>query len=377
MSEVTFPAPVPYPVSLSVDYPEQQSRWKAVFRLPLAIPVFLYYLLLSSAQSGALWLLWLVILLRGRIPRWLFDFNLALERGIARAGAYFGLLTDAYPPFEGEHPVHLEIRYPERISRRKLLFWKIITSVPHIVVIYVLQAVALAVIPIAWVAIMFTGRFPKGLHDFVSGVLRWQRRVNAYALSLTDEFPPYSLAPDASAGSRRSTLLSAAVGVVLIAAAIGGITALVIYVVRNSEQEVSVSYQRLVSGDVLPGEAAVLGDSVGISLDRARDPADASVPFLQPGEGKRFVGFEMTVQDVKRRSLRIDDLDFWLDDSLSKEHAPFLVLVNKRTVPEKVSNGEVAKVELIFELDSNAVPTKLHYDTESRFLKTLVYTFDR
>ena len=75
MAEMT--APASYPVRLDVEYPGQQSRWKALFRLPLAIPVLLFA---YTLQSGTVLAIWVTILLRGRIPRWLFDFQVAVNR---------------------------------------------------------------------------------------------------------------------------------------------------------------------------------------------------------------------------------------------------------------------------------------------------------
>ena len=342
----------------------------------LAIPVLLFIFLLTNALYSVLWLLWIVVLLRGRIPHWLFDFIVALSRGLARANAYINLLTDVYPPFEGDHPVHLEISYPERISRWRLIFWKLITSVPHLFVVQLLNSVALALLPVAWIAIIFSGRFPKGLFDFIVGVRRWQQRLLAYLFSLTDAFPPYSLSAEAVAARGRAVVFSAVAGVVLVAAAVGGITAIAIVAARNSEQEVSVSYQRLVDGTMLPGETGVIGNDIAVSLDRVRDPADDLLPFLEAGEGKRFVGFEMTVRDLKARSLWFYDGNFSLQDDHGDHHRVFLALVNKRTLPEKISDGETASIELVFEIDADATPTELHYDTTGRLLRTLVYMFE-
>ncbi|MEE8369417.1 MAG: DUF4389 domain-containing protein [Dehalococcoidia bacterium] len=73
--------------------------------------------------------------------------------------------------------------------------WKIITSIPHFIILIFLSLAAFVVVVIAWFAILFTGRYPRGLHGFVAGVLRWSLRVQAYIFSLTDEYPPFSLDP--------------------------------------------------------------------------------------------------------------------------------------------------------------------------------------
>jgi hypothetical protein len=376
MAEFALPAGPAYPVRFDVDYPERQSRWKALFRIVLAIPVLLYAGIMSWALYGVVWLFWLIVLLRGRSPRWLFEFMVATSRGIARSQAYLYLLTDAYPPFEGAHAAHLDVRYPERIARRKLIVWKLLTSIPHFVVMQALTAAALAVIAIAWFAIIFGQQFPKGLHRFVTGLLRWQARVYAYVISLTDEFPPYSTSAEAGPGSRRAMWLSALGGAIVVGLAIAGITAGVIYAIRNAEQEISVSYDRLVSGEVLPFETTVFGDGMVIALTSAHDPADAELPFLDAEEGKHLVGFEMQVQDTRERDLWIYNEDFQLEDGKGRKRGPFLALVNKRPLPQKIEDGAEANIELVFEVNDDALPWKLRYDVAYRRLRILTYVFD-
>jgi hypothetical protein len=67
---------------------------------------------------------------------------------------------------------------------------------PHFIVLAFLEIAAIVVVVVAWFAIVFTGRYPRGIFDFVLGVIRWHNRVIAYALVLvTDRYPPFSLAP--------------------------------------------------------------------------------------------------------------------------------------------------------------------------------------
>jgi hypothetical protein len=133
-----------------------------------------------------------VILFRGYIPHWIFNFQVALTQFGIRVAAYLALLTDRYPAFESEYPVNIEIDYPEHPTRWKVVIWKIVTAIPHFLVLIILGIVAVVVVIIAWFAILFTGRYPRGLHNFVTGVIRWSLRVNAYVYSLTDQYPPFS-----------------------------------------------------------------------------------------------------------------------------------------------------------------------------------------
>ncbi|GAF79259.1 unnamed protein product, partial [marine sediment metagenome] len=95
----------PYPVVFEALYPERVSRWKALLRLFLAIPVLIFWAVVSSAVNAVTVASWLAIIVRGRIPRWLFNFQVALYRWQYRALGYVLLLTEVYPPFEGDYPI--------------------------------------------------------------------------------------------------------------------------------------------------------------------------------------------------------------------------------------------------------------------------------
>ncbi len=133
------------------------------------------------------------ILFRGKYPGWWFKF---LEEYLAfneRLTAYLFLLRDEYPALEEKQSVTLEIDRPTKLNNfLPLVKW--ILAIPHFVILMVLGFVVYAIILIAWFAILFTGKFPKGLFDFVVGYRRWNLRVSAYAIYLmTDEYPPFSL----------------------------------------------------------------------------------------------------------------------------------------------------------------------------------------
>ncbi len=205
-----------YPASLDIDYPKKLDRLSSFFRIIWAIPIMVIASLLTGSIDqtytdragnevtesgmgivGGLFVATaLMILIRQRYPRWWFDFNLELNRFTARIGAYFFLMTDKYPSTEDEQSVHLKIAYPN--VKRDLNKWlplvKWFLAIPHYVVLIVLSLGALVATVIAWFAILFTGKYPKGLFDYVLGVGRWHLRVNAYAFLLTtDKYPPFSL----------------------------------------------------------------------------------------------------------------------------------------------------------------------------------------
>lgn len=202
----------PYPVQLSVDYPEKPlDRLSTFFRLLAIIPIGIVLALVSGATwqgdsdfwplvaGGTLFLPpLLLILFRQKYPRWWFDFNVALLKFESRVGAYFLLLRDEYPSTDEEQAVHIEVPYPDAATElnRFLPLIKWILAIPHYVVLAFLIVGVLVVWVIAWFAIMITGSYPQGLFNFVVGVMRWGVRVEAYMLLLTtDRYPPFSLDP--------------------------------------------------------------------------------------------------------------------------------------------------------------------------------------
>jgi hypothetical protein len=186
-------SPVPYAARLNVDCPEKLSRLTTFFRLVTIIPIAIVLGLVSSGLAGATGLM---IVFRRRYPRWWFDFARELTRFSMRVGAYAVLLTDRYPSTVDEQSVHIELDYPdaERDLNRWLPLVKWFLAIPHYIVLFVLAIVAFLALIVAWFAILFTGRYPRPIFDYVVGLMRWGLRVNAYvALLVTDRYPPFSL----------------------------------------------------------------------------------------------------------------------------------------------------------------------------------------
>ncbi len=106
------------------------------------------------------------------------------------------LLTDRYPSATEKQSVQVDFEYPDvqRNLNRWLPLVKWILAIPHYIVIFVLLIAVVGSTILAWLAILFTGKYPKNLFDFVVGVVRWCTRVEAYAFMLvTDKYPPFSL----------------------------------------------------------------------------------------------------------------------------------------------------------------------------------------
>jgi hypothetical protein len=138
----------------------------------------------------------LMLVFRQKYPRWWFDWNLALTRFSTRVSAYFALLGDEYPSTDEEQAVHIEIPYPRTTQdlNRWLPLVKWFLAIPHYIVLCFVGIAACVCVIIAWFAILFTGRYPRSLFDFVVGVFRWWLRVAAYAFLLTtDRYPPFTV----------------------------------------------------------------------------------------------------------------------------------------------------------------------------------------
>jgi hypothetical protein len=201
-----------YPLTYSVDYPDRElNRLSTFFRIFAAIPIFIVLATVNhyvfggwgnseATYAGAGGVLFLgpllMILFRKKYPRWWFDWNRELLRFALRVHTYIVLMSDRYPSTDEEQWVQLEIDYPnaETELARGMPLVKWFLAIPHYVVLFFLGIGAFFAVIFAWFAILFTGRYPRGLFDFVMGVQRWGLRVAAYAfLLVTDKYPPFSL----------------------------------------------------------------------------------------------------------------------------------------------------------------------------------------
>jgi len=205
--------PSDYPVTLTVDYPDRDlNRLSTAFRIITVIPIAIILALLSGswgryddwapiagAVAGIVFIpTALMILFRKKYPRWWYDWNLELLRFTNRVGVYLLLMDDRYPSTDEKQAVHLDFPYPdvERDLERGLPIVKWLLAIPHYVVLFFLSIGVFFAAIAAWFAILFTGRYPRGIFGFIEGVVRWHNRVAGYAFVLvTDKYPPFRLSP--------------------------------------------------------------------------------------------------------------------------------------------------------------------------------------
>ncbi len=205
--------PPSYPVTFSVDYPERElNRVSTFFRIFAVVPIAILIALLpggdiaggwgGNSYSGAIAAgslifapIVLMLLIEKKYPRWWFDWNIELLRFGNRIGAYVLLMNDEYPSTDERQTVHLDFPYPDAQQlSRGLPLVKWLLAIPHYIVLFFLSIGVVVAVIGAWFAILFTGRYPRGIFDFVEGTFRWQNRVVGYAFTLvTDEYPPFRL----------------------------------------------------------------------------------------------------------------------------------------------------------------------------------------
>jgi Domain of unknown function (DUF4389) len=196
-----YPPPA-YPATFTFDPPEKIANWRPLVQWLLAIPhfVILYVLRIVSNVVGVI--SWFVILFTGALPEGLANVQAMYFRYSIRVSTYVAFMREEYPPFgfsttpndPGDDPrVRVDFQ-PQLTDRNRLTaFFRIILAIPQFVVVIVLGIAAAFVTLIAFFAVLFTGKWPPGMLDFVIKVQRWSLRLQAYTMLLTDVYPPFAL----------------------------------------------------------------------------------------------------------------------------------------------------------------------------------------
>ena len=199
-----------YPVRFSVEYPDRTlDRLTSAFRIFTVIPIAIVLASIGGYSSyggysyyagvgGAILFIppLLMILFRQKYPRWWYDWNLEVLRFTNRVAVYLALMDDRYPSTDDQQSVRLDFAYPD--AQQELNRWlplvKWFLAIPHYILLLLLYIGAVVAVIVAWFAVLFTGRYPRDLFNFVEGVIRWGNRVAGYAFILvTDRYPPFRL----------------------------------------------------------------------------------------------------------------------------------------------------------------------------------------
>ena len=182
-----------YPVHFEVEHQEQYSRLSTLFRLFLLIPQLIVVVLWGIAVEVVVFLAWFAILFTGRYPRGFFNFVTTFLSYSTRVSCYGYLLTDKFPPFSGGspgdgYPVQVSVDWPESLSRLTT-FFRLFIAIPAYLVLYVLQLLGRLLAFFAWFVVLIMGRLPKGLFEVMELPQRYQLRVTAYLVLVTDTYP--------------------------------------------------------------------------------------------------------------------------------------------------------------------------------------------
>ena len=184
-----------YTVNLKIEYSVKSNKSTALFRLVLIIPIILILALIAPAEAFSIAVA-LMIIFKEKYPKWWFDWNVGITKFIYRIAVYGLLMRDEYPSTDADQAIQVGIPYPD--VKKDLNRWmpliKWFLAIPHFIVLLFMFIAVVFCSVFAWFAVLLTGRYPKGVFDFVEGFLRWSLRVNAYVFLLTtDEYPPFRL----------------------------------------------------------------------------------------------------------------------------------------------------------------------------------------
>lgn len=193
-------SPPVHPVQVDLDAPLAMERWRPFVNWLLAVPHWLVVYALTVLRNALLVVAFFTVLFTESIPRPIVEVVAMTYRYQWRVVSYALFLREAYPPFDftpatgddGRDPAVYAIEEAARLDRWKPLY-KWLLAIPHVIVLTVLGMLAAVVVAVAAFAVLTTGEYPRPLRDIVVGVARWELRVEAYILFLTDEYPPFTL----------------------------------------------------------------------------------------------------------------------------------------------------------------------------------------
>jgi roadblock/LC7 domain-containing protein len=194
------PSGAAYPVSLDFDHDDVVSRWRPLVNWLLVLPQFVVIYLLAIVERALAILSFFFVLITKKIPDSIFDFRVMTFRYQWRVMSFAFFMRDEYPPFAFDlgpddprtDAAVVTIERPGEMNRwLPLVKWFL--AIPHYIVLAFLWIAVFVVWIVTFFAVLFTGRYPRGMRDFVVGVVRWTMRVNVYVLFMTDVYPPFSL----------------------------------------------------------------------------------------------------------------------------------------------------------------------------------------
>ncbi len=362
-----------YPVHFDVEFPDQLNRGTTFIRGIMVIPLLIMLPLLQYFAQVALLLGYTAVFWRRKYPDWLFSGLSGAFAYAARSHSYWLLLTDRFPSFSKEDsPVTLTFDDPPsgQLSRWRVLFWKSILLIPHFFVLSFLAIAVIAVTVIAWFAILFTGRYPRGIFQFTVGVQRWYWRVMGYFASFNDRFPSYGLSADTGPASNGATVANGLIGGV-VAAGYGALFLTAAALGSDYVTADGLDYERVVAGQQQPAhrfQEDFGTDEVLLRLTRAVDPGDQLAEIIRPAPSERMIIFQWTIvngtrsgalvtEDAAKLKVRYEEDG----DTRTETVSAAVIAVNNKTAPTNVAASGTATVQAVFIVPEDAQVLELRF----------------
>lgn len=199
-----------YPVQYTQDPPEQRNRMTVFFRGLMIIPHLIVMMLYGTAAFIAVFVAWFAIVFTGKYPEGIYDFVAGFVRFYQRAFAYWYLVTDDFPPFDGgehpEYPVQIAIGRPLAEYNRVKTLFRIIIMIPVYVIQQIMSIWAFFVAIALWFVAVFTGRTSPALTEAMRLPTAYLTRSIAYMCLLTEDWPPFDPGPNRLEGSAQQPL---------------------------------------------------------------------------------------------------------------------------------------------------------------------------
>jgi len=194
-----------YPIQYEADFNPEPNRWTTFFRLILAIPWLVVAMFWGLLFIFTHLFAWVAIVILGRYPQWLYEFNAGVVRFSIRTSAWIYLQTDQWPPFslgdDPNYPIRVNIAPPAASQSRLKAFFRWILALPVLLVLsYGTSYIQMAAGFVAWLTIVFRGYLPDGVHQMLTFVNGFHARVLGYIALLTDDYPPIGLEKAQNAG---------------------------------------------------------------------------------------------------------------------------------------------------------------------------------
>ena len=186
-----------YPIDFEADFNPTPNRATTFFRIILAIPWIIVALFWEILAFFTHIFAWVAVVILGRYPEWLYNFNSGVVRFYIRTYAWIYLQTDVWPPFgindDPSYPIRVNYAPPAAKQSRLKAFFRIILAIPMLILTYAINYIHLGAAILAWLTIVFRGYMPEGVNSMMTFINSFYARLYGYIALLTDDYPPVGI----------------------------------------------------------------------------------------------------------------------------------------------------------------------------------------